>query len=304
MPADTLTQEPSQKLPAWFKQDLPDLAKIREMKESFRSDRLHTVCESARCPNLGKCWGKGVATFMILGNICTRACRFCAVAAGLPEKVDKDEPCNVALTVKEMNLRYAVITSVARDDLADEGAGHFADVIRQIKELTPLTKVEVLIPDFSGKAELLRIVADAHPEVMSHNIETVRRLSPKVRPQAQYQRSLDVLASLKTLDKTIFTKSSFMLGLGEQEKEIEDVMRDLRSVDCDILTIGQYLAPSKSKRHLKVERFYSPEEFNAFKTMGLSLGFKSVLSAPLVRSSYIAEEGYNECAKTIFSQVR
>jgi len=282
-------------LPSWFKQEIPDMDKIRSMKERFRSSGLHTVCESARCPNIGKCWGEGVATFMILGEICTRACRFCAVKAGLPMKVDESEPAQVALAVKELNLRYVVITSVARDDLPDEGADHFAKTILSIRDVSPQTKIEVLIPDFSNKMDSLRRLVAVKPEVVSHNIETVRRLTGKIRPQAQYDRSLEVLRNFKKLDASIFTKSSFMVGLGETPDEIKQVMSDLLETGCDILTIGQYLRPTQLKRHLPVEHFVKPEEFESYKALGLQMGFKHVMSGPLVRSSFIAEEGYREC---------
>lgn len=283
------------RLPSWFKQEIPDMQKIHGMKGLFRSTGLHTVCESAHCPNIGECWGRGTATFMILGDICTRACRFCAIAAGKPSDVDSREPRHVALAVQKLNLRYVVITSVARDDLADEGAGHFAATIREIRALNPSTKTEVLVPDFSGKRENLKIVTDVRPEVMSHNIETVRRLSKKIRPQADYQRSLDTLRIMKELDPSIFVKSSLMVGLGETKEEVIETMRDLIDAGCDLLTIGQYLAPSKAKRHLPVVYFVSPKEFDEYKDTGLKLGFKHIFSGPLVRSSYIAEEGYKEC---------
>lgn len=269
--------------------------RIREMKKMFRSSGLHTVCESARCPNIGKCWGEGVATFMILGEICTRACRFCAVKAGRPMAVDADEPRNVAQAVKDLNLRYVVITSVARDDIPDEGAEHFYQTIKQIRNLSPQTKIEVLIPDFSNKLPSIERLIEAHPEVVSHNIESVRRVSSRIRPQAQYDRSLDVLRNFKKFGPDIFTKSSFMLGLGETHDEIEDVMRDLLAADVDILTIGQYLQPTQLKRHIPVEHFYTPQEFDFYKQLGLKMGFKHVMSGPLVRSSFIAEEGYKEC---------
>jgi len=292
---ETLSPNESTQLPSWFKQDLPDMDKIRRMQEQFRSSNLHTVCESARCPNMGKCWGQGVATFMILGEICTRACRFCAVKAGRPMVIDRDEPQKIAEAVKSLNLRYVVITSVARDDLPDEGAEHFAQTIRAIRNVTPQTKVEVLIPDFSNKLESLQTLVEVKPEVVSHNIETVQRLSPNIRPQADYQRSLNVLRNFKKLDSSLYTKSSFMLGLGESEDEIKELMRHLKEVDCDILTIGQYLAPTKLKRHVRVHRFVHPKEFESYKQYGYSIGFKHVMSSPLVRSSYIAEEGYKEC---------
>ncbi|HLF18306.1 MAG TPA: lipoyl synthase [Candidatus Omnitrophota bacterium] len=282
-------------LPAWFRQELPDMDTIRRMKEMFRASGLHTVCESARCPNIGTCWGRGVATFMILGDICTRGCRFCAVRSGRPLEVEAGEPRQVALAVELLNLRYVVITSVARDDLEDEGAGQFCQTIREIRQLTPQTKIEVLIPDFSNKIESLRKLVEAQPEVVSHNIETVQRLSLKVRPQAGYERSLEVLRNFKGLDPALLTKSSLMVGLGESRDEITQVMKDLRENDCDILTIGQYLQPTKFKRHLPVDKYYAPGEFDALRQEGLSMGFKHVMSGPLVRSSYIAEEGYQEC---------
>jgi len=283
------------RLPSWFKQELPDMKKIREMKRGFRNAGLHTVCESAFCPNMGKCWGEGVATFMILGDICTRACRFCAVKAGRPVAVDGNEPREVALAVKALNLRYVVVTSVARDDLGDEGAQQFAQTICAIREASPRTKIEVLIPDFSNKPESLQRVVAAKPEVVSHNMETVRRLSSAIRPQADYDRSLEVLRNFKDMDSSIFTKSSFMVGLGETNDEVVELMQDLVNAGCDILTIGQYLAPTQLKRHIKVQRFPTPEEFESYKHKGLELGFKHVMSAPLVRSSFIAERGYKEC---------
>lgn len=289
------------RLPTWFRQEIPDKDKIYQLKSMFRTANLHTVCESAHCPNMGQCWGRGVATFMILGEICTRACRFCAVKAGRPMNVDKDEPKNVAQAVKQLKLRYVVITSVARDDLEDEGAGHFVSTINEIRRASPAIKVEVLIPDFSNKIESIRTLVKVKPEVVSHNIETVNRLSGKVRPQAQYQRSLEVLKNFKKLDRTLFTKSSIMVGLGETREELMEAMKDLNHVDCDILTIGQYLSPSKMKRHLPVQKYYTPQEFDELKNIGLNMGFKYVMSSPLVRSSYIAEEGYNECFKALKS---
>ena len=281
-------------LPTWFRQNLPDMEKIRNMKTMFRQSRLHTVCESAHCPNLGKCWGQGVATFMILGEICTRACRFCAVKAGNPMSVDSEEPRNVALAVQDLNLRYVVITSVARDDLADEGAEHFAKTICEIRRVMPQTKIEVLIPDFSNKLESIKTLINVKPEVVSHNLETVQRLSDAIRPQANYERSLEVLKNFKRLNPAIFTKSSFMVGLGESHDEILELMRDILATGCDILTIGQYLQPTQLKRHLPVERFYTPQEFDFYKHLGLQMGFKHVMSGPLVRSSFIAEEGYRD----------
>lgn len=287
------------RLPPWFRQEVPDAKKIQSMKELFRGSRLHTVCESAHCPNMGKCWGQGVATFMILGEVCTRACRFCAVKAGLPQIVDGEEPRNVALAVQELKLRYVVITSVARDDLQDEGAGHFVSTIREIRQLTPDVKIEVLIPDFSAKEESLRILMEAAPEVVSHNIETVRRISLSIRPQAQHDRSLKVLRMMRELNKEVFVKSSFMVGLGETDEEIVEVMKELLDAGCQILTIGQYLAPTQMKRHVPVNRFATPEQFRHYQELGMKLGFKYVMSAPLVRSSYIAEEGYKSCMQAL-----
>jgi len=281
------------KLPAWFKQEIPDMNKVRSMKELFRGSRLHTVCESANCPNMGTCWKEGVATFMILGGTCTRACRFCAVPAGRPDLVDLEEPQNVALAVKELGLRYVVVTSVARDDIEDEGAVQFAKTIHAIRQLTPEVKIEVLIPDFSAKEESLKILSDAAPEVISHNIETVRRLAPSIRPQALHDRSLNVLRRFRELNPHTFVKSSLMVGIGETDEEILEVMTELYEAGCQILTIGQYLAPTRNRRHLPVKRFFSPKEFDDYRQKGLAMGFKYVESGPLVRSSYIAEQGYN-----------
>ena len=286
------------RLPPWFKQPLPDMQKIAAMKAMFRGARLHTVCESAHCPNLGQCWGEGVATFMILGGTCTRACRFCAVPAGRADAVEADEPQHVAEAVQQLKLRYVVVTSVARDDLADEGAGHFAATIAAIRALTPQVKIEVLIPDFSAKEESLRILSLAAPEVISHNIECVRRLSAHIRPQADHDRSLTVLRRFRQLNPNIFVKSSFMVGLGETEAEILELMRELLEAGCQILTIGQYLAPTQAKRHVPIERFVTPEEFERLRRLGLDMGFKYIESGPLVRSSFIAEKGYREALKS------
>ncbi len=293
----TQTTVPITRLPPWFRQETPDVKKISEMKSMFRASNLHTVCESARCPNMGTCWGRGVATFMISGDVCTRACRFCCVSAGRPAALDHNEPRHIAQMVQKMNLRYVVITSVARDDLPDEGSSHFAQTIQEVRKLTPNIKIEVLIPDFSAKEEHLKIVADAGPEVVSHNIETINRFSKKIRPQAEYRRSLNVLKTMKRLRPSMFVKSSFMVGLGETFEEIVELMNDLLEADCQILTIGQYLAPTQMKRHVRVERFVTPLEFENYKQFGMTLGFKHVMSGPLVRSSYIAEEGYQECLK-------
>ncbi len=281
-------------LPSWFRQPLPDMGKVNDMKGMLRGAKLHTVCESAHCPNLGQCWGQGVATFMILGNVCTRACRFCAVAAGRGEMLDPDEPMNVAQSVVHLKLNYVVVTSVARDDLHDEGAGHFVTTIESIRRLSPRTKIEVLIPDFSGREELLNMLSQSAPEVISHNIECVKRVSPSVRPQAEHQRSLDVLRYFRKTAPNSFVKSSFMLGLGETREEVRELMGELLDAGCQILTIGQYLAPSTARRHVPVARFATPDEFEQYRQEGMRLGFKYVESGPLVRSSYIAEKGYQQ----------
>lgn len=283
------------RLPPWLKQEIPDMDKIRSMKDRFRSAGLHTVCESARCPNMGQCWGEGVATIMILGEVCTRACRFCAVPSGRTMPVDPAEPHQVAWAVYAMKLRYVVITSVTRDDLPDEGAQQFVQTMEAIRALMPQTRIEVLVPDFSNKEESLQKVAAAQPEVISHNMETVRRLSTVIRPQARYERSLAVLQNFKRLAPSILVKSGFMVGLGETAQEIKELMEDLARAGCDMLTIGQYLAPTSLKRHLRVQRFVVPAEFDAYRRLGLTLGFKHVMSGPLVRSSYLAEQGYQEC---------
>ena len=295
---DTLNPETG-RLPAWFKQKVPDIGKIREMKAKFSVAGLHTVCQSALCPNMGTCWEEGTATFMILGEVCTRACRFCAVKAGQPVTVDPDEPREVASAVKELGLKYAVITSVTRDDLDDGGVSQFVETVNEIRKANPQTKIEVLIPDFLNNLESLRKIAAVKPEVIGHNIETVRCLSPVVRPQADYDRSLKVLGNLKQLEPSVFIKSGFMVGLGETDDEIVEAMKDLVLASCDILTIGQYLAPAQSRRHVKVQRFVAPEKFEFYKQKGLELGFKHVMSAPLVRSSYIAEYGFKECCEKV-----
>ena len=283
------------RLPSWFKQKIPDMNKIREMKKRFHSAGLHTVCESAFCPNMGTCWEEGIATFMILGEICTRACRFCAVKTGPPMAVDPNESREVAWAVAELGLKYTVITSVTRDDLDDGGARQFVQTVNAIREISSKTKIEVLIPDFLNSLVSLKKIVAVKPEVIGHNIETIRRLSSAIRPQADYGRSLKVLENLKQLDPSVFIKSGLMVGLGETDDEIVGVMKDLAHAGCDILTIGQYHAPRRLKRHLQVRRFVAPEEFEVYQQKGLELGFKYVMSAPLVRSSFIAEQGYKEC---------
>ena len=278
----------SQPKPDWIKIKLTTGDNYKEIKSMMRSKTLHTVCEEARCPNIYECWANRTATFMILGDICTRACRFCAVNTGLPTELDLQEPERVAEAAEQMNLRHCVVTSVARDDLKDGGAYIFAETVKSIRKRLPLCSVEVLIPDFMGSTESLKIVMDVKPDILNHNIETVERLSDRVRAKAKYSRSLELLRNAKLMQPDIPTKSSIMLGVGEEWDEILQAMDDLRSVNCDIMTIGQYLQPSP--KHLKVERYYTPEEFALLKEEGLKRGFSHVESGPLVRSSYHAHE--------------
>jgi lipoyl synthase len=283
-------------LPDWFKQKTPDLSKISPLKELFSSSHIHTVCEQAHCPNMNTCWDQGVATFMILGDICTRACRFCAVKTGHPLGLDPREPEQVVSAVQALGLRYVVMTSVTRDDLADQGAEHFAKTVSLLKEMINGIKVEALIPDFWGHEDLIGLVTQSGVDVLGHNMETVQRFHSPLRPQASYQRSLSVLKTARRWMRSRgYVKSGFMVGLGETVDEINQLMRDLIEVGCDMLTIGQYLAPSKTSRHVGVDRFVSPEEFDQYKQMGLALGFKHVFSGPLVRSSYLAEQGFHLC---------
>ena len=275
--------------PDWLKARVPGGETYKEIKETMRGLSLHTVCEEARCPNIGECWNNRTATFMILGNVCTRSCGFCAVLTGKPTELDIDEPYRVAHAAKQMGLRHAVITSVNRDELKDGGASIFAATIEAIKEEVPECAVEVLTPDFKGNQDAIKTVIDARPATFNHNIETVPRLYPAVRPQAKYRRSLEVLQHAKELNPDGLTKSGFMVGLGEVEEELHQIMRDLREHDVDILTIGQYLRPSEN--HLPMSRYYTPKEFAMLRRYGLDeLGFKHVESGPLVRSSYHAHE--------------
>ncbi|MBS1704528.1 MAG: lipoyl synthase [Armatimonadetes bacterium] len=278
----------TQKLPEWLTIRLPRPEAIKEVESMMRGKNLHTVCESARCPNLPECWSKQTATFMILGNTCTRSCGFCAINTGRGEEVDPFEPMNVAMTSKKMGMKHVVVTSVARDDLKDEGAGQFARTIEQLHKHVPEIIVEVLTPDFKAKPDLMKIVCDAHPEIYNHNIETVERLHTIVRPQAKYQRTMRVLEQVKELDPTIYTKSGIMLGLGETREEVVQVMKDLRAVGCDAMTIGQYLRPTM--KHLPVVKYIHPTEFEEYKQIGEDLGFTFVASGPFIRSSYNAIE--------------
>ena len=274
------------KKPKWLKVKLPTGQAYKNVRGITKSHRLHTICESGNCPNMGECWGAGTATFMILGNICTRSCGFCNVMTGRPLAVDVLEPKNIARSIKLMGVKHAVITSVDRDDLKDGGASIWVETIKEVRKENPQTTMETLIPDFKGRLKDIQPIIDAGPEVVSHNIETVRRLTKKVRIQAKYDRSLDTLRYLK--EGGIKTKSGIMLGLGETENEVLETMHDLKSIGVSILTIGQYLQPSK--KHLPVVEFITPEQFIKYKEIGLSLGFKHVESSPLVRSSYHAEK--------------
>lgn len=272
--------------PDWLKVNFGANEKYAETKRIVDGHCLHTICSSGRCPNIGECWGRGTATFMIGGDICTRACKFCNTKSGRPTPLDETEPANVARSVKLMKLRYAVITSVDRDDLPDLGASHWVKTISEVKSVAPETALEVLIPDFQGRNDLLDMIADAGADVVSHNIETVRRLTPEVRSRAKYETSLHVLQYLS--DKAVTVKSGLMVGLGETAEEVESTMDDLLSCGCRILTIGQYLQPTH--RHYPVHEYITPAQFDYYKQAALAKGFKEVESAPLVRSSYRADK--------------
>ena len=272
--------------PKWLKVKLPTATAYKNVKSVVKTHRLHTICESGNCPNTGECWGAGTATFMILGNICTRSCGFCNVQTGRPLSVDINEPRNIANSVKIMKVKHAVITSVDRDDLKDGGSNIWAETVNEIRKVNPNTTLETLIPDFKAKKEDIQKIIDVAPEVVSHNMETVERLTKKVRIQAKYRRSLDVL---NILNKSgVRTKSGIMLGLGETDEEVIQTMKDLLDVGVTIMTIGQYLQPSK--KHLPVFEYVHPDKFEMFKNIGIKLGFRIVESGPLVRSSYHAEK--------------
>jgi lipoic acid synthetase len=274
--------------PEWLKvryQPTPELERVKGLVQELK---LHTVCQSASCPNLGECWAHGTATFMLGGNLCTRSCGFCDVMTGRPKPLDPGEPVRVADAVASLGLRFAVITAVARDDLRDGGAGHFAATLRALHERAPKCRVEVLIPDFKGREEDLRTVLDAEPDVLNHNLETVERLQRSVRKAGKYERSLGLLRRSAELRPDIPTKTGIMLGLGEQEDEIAQALRDVREHRCQLLTLGQYLAPSSA--HLPVDRYVTPAEFDRWRRFALELGFSEVASGPLVRSSYRAEQ--------------
>ncbi|PHR37208.1 MAG: lipoyl synthase [Fluviicola sp.] len=274
------------KKPKWLRVKLPTGENYKRVRSLVDEHKLHTICESGNCPNMGECWGEGTATFMILGNICTRSCGFCAVKTGRPDEVDEFEPGRVAYSVKTMGVKHAVITSVDRDDLKDGGALIWTQTIRAIRKQSPITTMETLIPDFAGKWDNLQHIIDVAPEIVSHNLETVRRLTKEVRIQAKYDRSLEVLFRLKK--GGMKTKSGLMLGLGETRAEVLETMEDLRSVNVDILTLGQYLQPTT--KHLPIYEFVTPEQFAEYKELGLKMGFRYVESGPLVRSSYHAEK--------------
>ena len=282
--------------PEWLKIKLNTNENYTGLKKMMKEEQLHTVCEEAKCPNIHECWAvRRTATFMILGDICTRACRFCAVKTGLPTELDWQEPERVADSVNTMNLKHVVITAVARDDLKDGGAAVFAETVRAIRRKNPFTGIEVLPSDMGGIEENLRILMDAKPDILNHNIETVERLTPRVRARAKYQRSLEFLRRAKEMQPTIPTKSSLMIGLGETKEEIIATMDDLRANNVDIMTIGQYLQPTA--KHLKVQKYYHPDEFKEWKEIALSKGFSHCEAGPLVRSSYHADEQVNEAKK-------
>ncbi|MEO8398367.1 MAG: lipoyl synthase [Ignavibacteriaceae bacterium] len=280
------THIPLGKRPDWLKVKLPTGENYSDVKKLMRSQKLHTVCEEAKCPNIAECWNARTATFMILGDTCTRSCGFCNIKVGMPLELDLDEPRRVADSVKELNLRHVVITSVNRDELSDGGASIFAETIKLIRERMPETTVEILIPDFRGVVEAFNIIVKNPPDILNHNLETVPRLYHAVRPQAKYERSLKLISWFK--DRYLKTKSGIMVGIGEKTEEVLELMNDLLEHGCDILTIGQYLQPTKN--HLPVDRFVTPDEFNMYKNEGLKLGFKIVESSPLVRSSYHADK--------------
>lgn len=287
MSTETLEiQKPTAK-PKWIRVKLPTGKKYTELRGVVEKYKLHTICTSGSCPNMGECWGEGTATFMILGNICTRSCGFCGVKTGRPETIDWDEPEKVARSIKLMNIKHAVITSVDRDDLKDMGSIIWAETVKTIRRMNPETTLETLIPDFQGNTRNIDRIIAVRPEIVSHNMETVKRLTREVRIQAKYERSLEVLNYLKQ-SGNLRTKSGIMLGLGEMEEEIIQTMKDLRSVGLDVLTIGQYLQPSK--KHLPVKEFITPEQFKKYETIGLEMGFRHVESGALVRSSYKAQK--------------
>jgi lipoyl synthase len=281
--------------PPWIRVKAPSGETYERVQKLMRSKTLHTVCEEAQCPNIGECWGRGTATFLMMGDTCTRSCGFCDIKTGRPSPLDWAEPNRIAESVRAMGLRHVVITSVNRDERADGGAPIFAMVIKRIRQLQPGCSIEVLIPDFKGDEKALKIVMDAQPEILNHNVETVPRLFKQVQPQDNYEWALTTLRNAKKMDPLVLTKSGIMVGLGETFEEVVEVMGDLAKQSVDILTIGQYLSPSKG--HLPVERYYLPEEFDKFQEIGKQMGFKWVESGPLVRSSYRADQQVRELSK-------
>jgi len=278
------------KLPDWLKRGIVDTDKTRLVRKILKEKKLNTVCDSARCPNKGECYSCNTATFMILGNTCTRNCRFCAVNKGKPECLNMEEPANIAQAVKELGLDYVVITSVTRDDLPDGGAGHFAKTITEIRKLTPVAKIEVLTPDFQGNTDSINIVLQAKPDVFNHNIETVERLYPEIRPMANYKRSIEFLEYIKKVAPEVKTKTGLMVGLGETREELINVFEDLKEISCDIVTIGQYIQPTL--KSAEVKKYYKPEEYKDLERIALDIGIKQPVFGPLVRSSYHAKESY------------
>ena len=277
-------------LPAWLKTKKPSLGKSIAVNNIIKQHKLHTVCQSARCPNIFECFAKGTATFLILGDACTRHCRFCSVKKQAPLPLDSNEPNQVADACKKMNLKHIVITSVTRDDLPDGGASVFCDTINQVRQVCSSVTIEVLTPDFRGHRECISQVVSAQPDIFNHNIETVLRLYPEIRPEADYQRSLELLAYVKKVNPDMLTKSGLMLGLSEENDEVLKTLSDLRKVSCDMVTIGQYLRPSLNDGTVEVKRFVPPEEFESYRVKASEMGFKAVASGPFVRSSYMAEE--------------
>ena len=294
-----MTRNTERRFPHWLKVKMPSGQNYNDLRNKMRKSSLHTVCEEARCPNIGECWERKTATFMILGDTCTRACTYCAVNTGTPNGLDLEEPIRLAQTVESMLLNYVVITSVNRDDLLDGGAFIFSQCIKQIKKRLPECKVEVLTPDFEGNCEALATVVNAGPQTFNHNIETVRRIFPRVRAKGNYDLSLKVLSSVKQISGSMVTKSGIMVGLGETMDEITQTMKDLRDSDVDLLTVGQYLRPSE--KHAPISKWYTPDEFKNIEVSGLELGFKHVASGPLVRSSYHADEQH-EAASLVHIQ--
>lgn len=289
IPVKVIATDKMPRKPDWIRVRVPATPRIDDIKKKLRKHKLHTVCEEASCPNLGECFGGGTATFMIMGDICTRRCPFCDVAHGRPKPLDQNEPTQLAEAIADMGLRYVVITSVDRDDLRDGGAGHFVDCIRETRILSPKIEIEVLVPDFRGRMDVaLDIMEQTPPDVFNHNLETVPSLYRKVRPGSDYEWSLKLLKEYKARAPQVLTKSGLMLGIGEEIAEVEQVMEDLRRHDVDMLTLGQYLQPSKE--HLKLERFVTPAEFDALAEKGRAMGFKHVASGPMVRSSYHADK--------------